>query len=312
MLAHEIRPAYLDIKQHTDSDYLVTWKIPVLNNRIPKINPIFENTHQMELVSQRENAVSLIQTYNLVLEGEFGGSRLLIYNLEKTLIDVIVRVEFINGESQMLLLQPSSASAVIPPSRSSFQVLKTFGILGVEHIIFGWDHLLFVLGLLLLIQSPKVLIQTITAFTIAHSITLVLSSLGHMSLPAAPVEAVIALSVVFLGYEYVHLCKGKESLTSKRPWLVAFTFGLLHGFGFAGALGEIGLPQHALAESLFSFNVGVEIGQVVFVAGIIGVYKLLLHIGNFRIPEWTKLIPGYFIGGIASFWFIDRFLGILL
>ncbi len=182
--------------------------------------------------------------------------------------------------------------------------IKTYLLLGIEHILLGIDHLLFVLALLLITPGFSKLIKTITAFTIAHSITLSLSALGFVGLPGPPVEAVIALSIVFLAYEIIKYYRGEESLAIKYPWVVAFAFGLLHGFGFAGALTSIGLPQTTIPAALLFFNVGVEIGQILFILVVITVIWLLKK-SKINFPNWVKLIPVYGIGYIASMWLIE-------
>lgn len=312
LLGHEIRPAYLEIKESGASEYTVLWKVPLLENRIPDIYPVFSVADQLIKTSESRTMVALSTFYKLNTDQPLGGSQVHIYNLERTLIDVLVRIERQSGEIQTMLLQPSSSSGVIPVRSSNWQVAKTFGILGVEHILFGWDHLLFVLGLLLLIRSWSILAITISTFTIAHSITLILSSLGHFVLPSAPVETVIALSVIFLGREYIMERRGQPSLTAQKPWLVALVFGLLHGFGFAGALSNIGLPQHALFTSLLSFNLGVEIGQLLFVIVLIMLYWIFQQLVHKKYQMALQIIPGYLIGGIASFWFLERLFDIVL
>ena len=182
--------------------------------------------------------------------------------------------------------------------------------LGIEHILLGIDHLLFVLGLLLLVQGVGPLIKTITSFTVAHSITLGAATFDLISLPSAPVEAVIALSILFLAREYISVKEGKDSLTAQYPWIVAFTFGLLHGFGFAGALSEIGFPQKEVPLALFTFNIGVELGQLLF----IGVVYLCLFFWkklNWSLPNGSWRIVPYAIGTVASFWLVERVLAFL-
>ena len=181
---------------------------------------------------------------------------------------------------------------------------------GVEHILFGFDHLLFVLALILIVRSGRVLLWTITAFTLAHSITLSLATLGVVQVPAPPVEAAIALSIVLLACEIIRLRRGQTSLTARWPWLVAFAFGLLHGLGFAGALTEIGLPQGDIPLALFAFNVGVEIGQLIFVAAVLGVLACVKRIDFPPVVERHALsIATYGIGTMAAFWFIERLAG---
>lgn len=306
---HEIRPAYLEIKEIHQQVFELTWKVPVLGMRIPVIFPEFSGDVKMEETGVRNEADAQIRKYKLTSEGSLEGQQLHIAQLEKTLIDVIVRIDFLNGSSHTVILQPDHSSMQVPIIHSNWSVFTTFGILGIEHILFGWDHLLFVIGLLLLISNYRQLFWAITSFTVAHSITLGMATLGHVSLPGPPVEAIIALSVVFLAREYLEKLKGKQTLTIKFPWVVAFLFGLIHGFGFAGALEDIGLPGNALGLSLFSFNLGVEIGQLMIVGIIVALFLIAGKLVRHR-PLTVRVVPGYAIGGIASFWFITRLLDI--
>jgi hydrogenase/urease accessory protein HupE len=202
------------------------------------------------------------------------------------------------------MLQPDKDSSVIPGETSTFDVIKTYSKLGVEHILLGIDHLLFVLALIIITKGKWKIIKTITAFTIAHSITLSLAALGYVNFPTPPVEAVIALSIVFLAVEIVKNQGGQQTLTSKKPWLVAFTFGLLHGFGFAGALSNIGLPTNDIPFALAFFNVGVEAGQIAFVIVVLGVIKVLSYKSEW--PIIIQKMPAYVIGSLATFWMIER------
>ena len=180
--------------------------------------------------------------------------------------------------------------------------------LGVEHILLGIDHLLFVLGLLLIVRDKWLLLKTITSFTVAHSITLAMATLGFVHVPQAPVEAVIALSILFLATELVKQQEHRASLTERYPWIVAFIFGLLHGFGFAGALSEVGLPQADIPLALLFFNMGVEVGQLIFVAAVLAVTWSITRL-RIKWPLWVKEIPAYTIGSVAAFWCIERIVG---
>jgi hydrogenase/urease accessory protein HupE len=195
-------------------------------------------------------------------------------------------------------LEAGSASLAATASR--------FATLGIEHILLGIDHLLFVLGLVLIVQSAKLLVQTITAFTIAHSITLAVATLGFVHVPGAPVEAVIALSILFLASELTRQRRGESGLTARYPWLVAFSFGLLHGFGFAGALAEVGLPERDITLALLVFNLGVEAGQLLFVAGVLALLWLGRRVIVSPPPRWLQDAPAYAIGSLAAFWLIQR------
>ena len=203
-------------------------------------------------------------------------------------------------------LTPSSYTFTVSDSESWQQVASTYTMLGVEHILLGIDHLLFVLALLMIVDGWRKLVATVTAFTLAHSITLAAATLGFVKVPQSPVEAVIALSILFVAAEIIHWRQGRPGITRRKPWLVAFTFGLLHGFGFAGALTEIGLPEHAIPLALLFFNVGVEAGQLLFIAGVLVAWSVLRR---FEWPEWAWRIPVYGIGTMAAFWTIERIAG---
>jgi hydrogenase/urease accessory protein HupE len=225
-----------------------------------------------------------------------------IDGLSAMVTDVLVRVERADGTAQVTRLLPSDPAFVVEASAGR-GVARTYLGLGVLHILAGADHLLFVLALLLIVKGLARVVATITAFTIAHSITLAAATLGLVDVPGPPVEAMIALSIVFVAAEIVHGAQGRPGLTARWPWVVAFTFGLLHGFGFAGVLAEIGLPQNAIPLALLFFNVGVELGQLLFI-GAFAVAAFFL--ARIRWPRWAELAPAYAIGGIAMFWVFQR------
>jgi hydrogenase/urease accessory protein HupE len=209
----------------------------------------------------------------------------------------------------MSIARPSQPWVQLESDRGSLAVAADFTRQGIVHILYGVDHLLFVFGLLLLVPGRWMLVKTITAFTVAHSITLAGATLGFLQAPGPPIEAVIALSIVFIAAEIVHGRQGRPGLTERFPWIVAFTFGLLHGFGFAGALSEVGLPRAAIPAALLFFNLGVEAGQLAFVAlslSILRVARLVGHRNGMTGPVWAWRLPPYAIGGIASFWLIQR------
>jgi hydrogenase/urease accessory protein HupE len=307
--SHEIRPAYLQIIQTSETTYEVFWKVPSMGNSVPKIHPIFPPFFTVEELN-RPNQIpgSVVYSYKIASKETLQGKILTIEGLNKTLIDALVTVAYLNGEKATLMLQPDKDSSIIPGETSTYDVIKTYLKLGVEHILFGVDHLLFVLALLLITVGFKKILKTITAFTIAHSITLSLAALGFIGLPGPPVEAVIALSIIFLAVELIHYYKGEKTLTANYPWVVAFTFGLLHGFGFAGALANIGLPQNSIPTALLFFNVGVEIGQIAFIICVLS-FMWILKKTKITFPKWVRLTPVYAIGGIASYWFIERVIG---
>jgi len=303
--AHEVRPAYFSVTQLTDSTYQVVWKIPAMGNAIPKIYPVLPEN--WIITDEQANLLpgNLRRTYTIRVDKNIEGNELYFEGQEKTLIDILVSIKKSDGIQYSAMLKPSNPHYKIPLKPDRFSTIKTYLSLGFEHILLGIDHLLFVLALLLLTKGFGRIVKTITAFTIAHSITLSFATLGFVGLPSAPVEAVIALSIVFLAVELVHYLNGRKGLTVRYPWIVAFTFGLLHGFGFAGALVDLGLPQTDIPWALLFFNVGVELGQLAFVLVAIGVIWLL---GKIKInwPNWVEKIPPYAIGSLASFWLIER------
>ena len=303
--SHEIRPAYLQIIQTSETTYEVFWKVPSMGDAVPKIHPIFPPFFTVEELN-RPNQIpgSVVYSYKISSKETLQGKILTIEGLNKTLIDALVTVTYLNGEKVTLMLQPDKDASIIPGETSTYDVIKTYSKLGIEHILFGIDHLLFVLALILITKGRWKILKTITAFTIAHSITLSLAALGYVNFPTPPVEAVIALSIIFLAIEIIKNLQGKQTLTSKKPWLVAFTFGLLHGFGFAGALANIGLPQQDIPWALAFFNIGVELGQIAFVLAVLVIIKLLSYKKQW--PMYLKKIPAYAIGSLATFWMIER------
>jgi hydrogenase/urease accessory protein HupE len=232
------------------------------------------------------------------------GWNVTVHGLQATMTDALVRVELADGRVVSRLLRPSAPSFVFGTDKAG-PAVAGYLRLGVEHILLGIDHLLFVLALVLIVRGVGLLVKTITAFTVAHSITLALATLGVVHVPTAPVEAVIALSIVFVASEIVRSRRGERGLTERAPWLVAFTFGLLHGFGFASALSAVGLPQDDIPLALLFFNVGVEAGQLAFVAVVLGVMALIRR-GRVPLPSWLPQVPPYAIGGLAMFWFLQR------
>ena len=229
---------------------------------------------------------------------------------------IVLKAIWLDGSEVEQLLLNTAGRIVVPlaelqaGSGSFFSAAKRYTTLGVEHILLGFDHLLFILALLLLVSTTWTLVKTITAFTVAHSITLGLATLGFIYVPTLPVEAAIALSIVFLCAEIVHVQQGKAGLTYRYPWMVAFMFGLLHGLGFAGALSAVGIPRGEIPVALLFFNIGVEIGQLLFVFGVlVGVW--LLRRLRLEQQQWVRVMPAYLIGTLATYWFVERGLLIL-
>lgn len=305
LYAHEVRPAYFSITQESEATYQMVWKVPAMGTGIPKIYPVLPNN--WEIIDEQSNLLpgNLRRTYLVKIKNGLEGNVLQFDGLNKTLIEVLVSIKKSDGVQFSSRIKPSNPSYLIPVTPDTWSVIKTYLLLGFEHILLGIDHLLFVLALLLLTKGFGKIVKTITAFTIAHSITLSMAALGFLGLPSAPVEAVIALSIVFLAAVLVHYLNGRMGLTVRYPWVVAFTFGLLHGFGFAGALVDLGLPQTDIPLALLFFNIGVELGQLAFVIVALAVIWFL---GKIKItwPTWVEKVPPYVIGSLASFWMIER------
>ena len=305
--AHEVRPAYLELKQ-TDADVFdVLWKVPAIGNGL-RLGLYVRFPEDCEIVSEPTAMFvgnAYVERSRIRGPAALVGSTIHIDGLKTTLTDVLVRIERADGTTQVARLMPETPSLVVEASPSVWQVAWTYLVLGVEHILLGIDHLLFVLALVLLVKGWKRLVGTITSFTVAHSITLALATLGLVHVPGPPVEACIALSIVFVAAEIVRSRQGIPGLTERAPWLIAFTFGLLHGLGFAGALSEVGLPHHAIPLSLLFFNVGVEMGQLVFVFMALLVIAFAARLSS-RAPDWTWRVVPYTVGSVAMFWVIER------
>jgi hydrogenase/urease accessory protein HupE len=301
--AHEVRPGYLDLREREAGLFATTWKVPVLGDFRLVISPVYP-----EFCRQTHDPVVLVVQNASIERGELrctkplAGAAIRIRSLEATQTDVLVRIQFANGHVDTDRLTPSRTSVVVRAEPGVAAILQTYVGLGIEHILTGTDHLLFVLCLVLLVRDTKRLIATVTAFTLAHSISLAAATLGFVHVPSAPVEATIALSIIFLAQE---LARGGSGITRSYPWLVAFCFGLLHGLGFAGALAEVGLPQGDIPLALFSFNVGVELGQLGFIAVVLAIGWLWRRIVG-GAPGWTNRAASYAIGATASVWMFER------
>jgi len=307
LYAHEVRPAYLELHQLDSDTYDVLWKVPArgTNERLALHVRLPADCKIVTPLTAAFNGTSYIERSRIVRPSGLAGHTIAIEGLSTTLTDVLVRVERTDGTQQMLRLTPDRPSFVVEATPQPLEVAHTYLVLGVEHILFGVDHLLFVLALLILVRGRRRLLGTITAFTVAHSLTLALATLGVVHVPSAPVEAVIALSIVFVAAEIIHTLEGREGITAQQPWIVAFTFGLLHGFGFASVLSEVGLPPGHIPVALLFFNVGVELGQLLFIATVLTLVALGQHI-RIPFPPWAKLVPPYVIGSVAMFWVIQR------
>ncbi|HWK63295.1 MAG TPA: HupE/UreJ family protein [Rhizobiaceae bacterium] len=311
--AHEIRPAYLQIDQIGPNRYDVTWRTPLLSGmRLPVLLQFPDGVRNVTEPTERELPDSIVERRIVEAPDGLTGRRIEIVGLQATITDALVRVKLADGAATTLLVRPSQPWVDIEAAAGPLQVARTFVTQGIEHILFGYDHLLFVLALLLIARDWRTLLLTVTSFTAAHSITLTLATLGFVNVPGPPVEAAIALSILLLAAEIIRIRQGYQSLTALRPWTVAFAFGLLHGLGFAGALSNLALPPRDIPLALLFFNAGVEIGQLFFIAVILAI------VASVRTLRYPPLVgrsafatTTYAIGIVASVWFIERVAGIL-
>jgi len=301
------RPAYLELREAGDGRYDVLWKVPAQDETTRLSLRIVFPDHTEALGTRRAvftgNAV--VERWRIRHVGGLTGQNIRIEGNAVGVSDVIARVERSDGTSQVERLSLAQPEFVVSAPAGTIEIAWSYLVLGVEHILGGVDHLLFVLALLLIVRGGKRIIATVTAFTLAHSITLVAATMGWVHVPGPPVEAIIALSIVFVAAEVVHGLRGRPGLTARAPWVVAFSFGLLHGFGFAGALAEVGLPQKAIPVALLMFNVGVELGQLVFVAAVLLAIALFKR-AKLHFPQRLAYAPAYSIGTVAMFWVFER------
>jgi hydrogenase/urease accessory protein HupE len=304
--AHEVRPAYLELRETKPGEFSVLFKTPMRGDARLSLAASFSGkVETITPVVSRLSSDAMLQTWRMRAVEPLAGQKVSIDGLRSTMTDALVRLEFADGSTWVERVTPSSPEAVIPTTQTGFFVAATYFELGVEHILLGFDHLLFVLALLIITQGAWQLVKTVTAFTVAHSITLALATLGIVHVPSPPVEAAIALSIAFVAVEIVHMYEGRASLAARVPWLIAFAFGLLHGLGFAGALSEVGLPAGQIPVALLFFNLGVEAGQLLFVAAVLALVALI-QVRKLSQQSRVKFVPPYAIGTIAMFWVIER------
>jgi hydrogenase/urease accessory protein HupE len=308
--AHALQPGYLEMRLLDKDLYAVIWKIPAIQSRPMDITAILpENCTDRAVPDPDWDGSAYVSRWTTRCEGGLEGQMVRIDKLEETRTDVLVRYDFSDGRGETHRLTPDNTGFQIPTQPSSMEVVRAYLVLGFKHILSGIDHLIFVFALLLLVKGVRLLIITVTAFTVAHSLTLAGATLGVINLPGPPIEAMIALSIMFVAAEIVHGRQGHPGLTEKYPWVVAFTFGLLHGFGFAGALAQIGLPESSIPIALLFFNVGVELGQLFFIAMVL----VIIAAGTWVMQRldktpwpWAWAVPPYAIGGLSVFWILQR------
>jgi len=306
--ADELRPGYLELAQQDVSEWRIVWKAPIKGGVTPETQPILPDNCKLVADMQREVLqLAVISRGTISCDGGLAGKRIGLSNFAGAQNDVLVRIAAKAEPTQAFRLTADQPMVDIPTKteNGNGNVAWTYFVIGIEHIVFGIDHLLFVLCLVLLIRGGWMVAKTVTAFTIAHSITLAGVTLGWFGLPQQPVEVVIALSIIFLAVEIVKKDPENPRLSERIPWVVAFLFGLLHGFGFAGALNEIGLPEGEVPTALLTFNLGVEAGQLAIVLVAIALLYVIQNIRAQILPPMVRLCS-YAIGIIASVWFIER------
>jgi hydrogenase/urease accessory protein HupE len=305
--AHEARPAYLEIKETAPGQFSVLWRTPVLAGmRLPVVLKLPDDVKDLREPSVQELADSIVERRWIDAgPGGLAGKRIEFSGLQLTITDVLIRFEMQDGRKWTTIAHASQPWIEMGGSQSELQVVGTYVLEGVRHILLGADHMLFVLGLLLIVKDRWMLLKTVTAFTVAHSITLAIATLGYAEVPVLPLNASIALSILFLGPEIVRSWRGETSIAIRHPWAVAFAFGLLHGFGFASALTSAGLPRPELPLALVSFNLGVEVGQLGFIALVLAL-EHSFRVLEIRWPRWAQALPGYTVGSLGAYWTVQR------
>lgn len=311
--AHALDPVFLELGFMGGENWRVLWRVPRVEDGPMEIGLVLPETctpaDPADLVFDGR---AFVAQWLITCDGGIEGRTISIPGLELTQTDALVRYELTAGTVETTRLTPASPSFVIPAPLGPIGVVRSYGALGVSHILTGVDHLLFVFVLLLVIRDGRTLIGAVTAFTVAHSLSLGAAALGWIVVPAPPVEAVVALSIMFLAAELMRPSGRGLRLTERFPWTVAFAFGLLHGLGFARALLEIGLPEGEVPLALLAFNIGVELGQLLFilfviVAGLLlrRLYPVLIVSVTTRAAAGARVV-GYVAGGLAGFWFVTR------
>ena len=308
---HEVRPAYLEIRETDAAQYDVLWKTPARGDATIRLEVQLPDTcTDVSPKSIVNDGAAQAVRWRVKCDGGLAGQNISIDGLDTTMVEAIVRFERADGATQSVRLMAGEASFVVDKPSTFWGVAAVYLPLGVDHILLGFDHLCFVLVLLLLIRDVRRLIWSITAFTVAHSITLASASLGWVTAPSGPIEALIAFSIAVVAAEVISVNRGEDVPGSSQPWIIAFAFGLLHGFGFAGALSETGLPADAVPSALLFFNVGVEVGQLIFVGWVLTLAFLLKRIWP-RMISPASTTTAYLVGALAAYWTIDRVVSIV-
>ena len=322
-LAHEARPGFLELRETGPQTYSFLWKKPTGGEMEIQIAPVIPKDCRLATPDRQPPPYgrsssggeqltpgAFVVRGTLACGGGLAGKTIVIAGLEATITDVLVRLHHADGRLESHLLRPTTPTVTLGGITTATERALGYVQLGIQHILLGVDHLLFVLGLMLIVSDRWTLVKTITSFTLAHSITLAIATLGYASAPLVPLNAAIALSILFLGPEIVRTWRGETSFTIRHPWVVAFAFGLLHGFGFASGLTSMGLPKAEIPLALLLFNVGVELGQVAFVLLVI-LLERSFHVLEVRWPRLVEHFPGYAVGTLGAYWTIQRTLMLL-
>jgi hydrogenase/urease accessory protein HupE len=306
LAAHQFAPALFELKEVEPGRAAVRWKQPAVRLQGSRLRPVLPGSCQgIGAPEVEREGTGMLARWEITCPGGLVGTTVGVEGIPTSRADVLLRVALRDGRSFRRVLTADQPTFVVPEVERKLDVVRGYTLLGIEHILTGWDHLLFVLGLILLVGKGRRLLWTITAFTAGHSVTLALATLGLVNVPQGPIEAAIALSIYVLGVEVIRRRAGRAGVMARAPWLLAGGFGLLHGLGFAGALTRVGLPSTEIPLALFAFNAGIELGQLAFVAIVLAAAAGL---GAIRAPwpAWSGSLLPYAIGSLAMYWFLER------
>jgi hypothetical protein len=309
LAAHQFAPALLEVEELEAGRAAVRWKQPAVRVQGSRLRPVLPGECAgVGKPSVVREGQGIVATWEITCPGGLVGKTLAVEDIARSGADVLLRVALPDSRSFRRVLTADQPSFRVPSAESRLEVMRGYTLLGVNHILAGWDHLLFVLGLVLLVGRGRTLLWTITAFTAGHSITLALAALGLVHVPQTATDAAIALSIYLLAIEIMRSRAGSLTIMQRRSWLVAGGFGLLHGLGFAGALSAVGLPQGEIPLALFAFNAGIELGQLAFVAVVLALMAATARL-DVRWPGWVVRVPAYAIGSLAVYWLLERLVG---
>ncbi len=306
--AHPLAPGLLALVEVEDNRFQALWKLPNRTADSGQLQPLFPSSCEVtDVQSPVAAGTGRSQSFQLICAGSVIGETFGVQGMDPATAGVLLRISFLDQRVVHEMLRFEQSTFAVPPKQSGLQVFGRYLVLGIDHLIEGIDHVLFVITLAILVGWSRQLIWTITLFTLGHSVTLSLTALGFIHFPIFLVEAIIALSIAWAAADIVR--KDTPGLLRKRPWLMSGGFGLLHGMGFASALAQIGLPQQALTIALAAFNIGIEIGQLIIIALFFAAIGLL-RLVPLQWPAAIQPLTGYCIGTIGAVWFWQRLLGL--